>query len=58
MEVVAGFLLKGIEISKRIQAATGKALKDFLAALDTDEEIKQVAAQVIAFSSKYSIPGI
>jgi vacuolar-type H+-ATPase subunit F/Vma7 len=44
MEIVAGFLLKGIDISKRVQAAKGKALKDFLSALDTDEEIKEVGA--------------
>ena len=58
MEIIAGFLLKGIEISKRIQAAVGKQLKDFLPALDTDEEIKAVAEQVKAFASKYSIPGV
>jgi len=33
-------------------------LKDFLPALDADEEIKQVAEEVKAFASKYSIPGI
>jgi glycine hydroxymethyltransferase len=58
MEIVATFLLRGIEISKRIQAKVGKQLKDFLPALDEDEEIKQVAEEVKAFSSKYSIPGI
>jgi len=58
MEVIAGFLLKGIEISKRIQGAVGKQLKDFLPALDTDEEIKAVGEQVKAFASKYSIPGV
>ena len=40
MEVIAAFLLRGIEISKRIQGTVGKLLKDFLPALDEDEEIK------------------
>ena len=58
MEKVAEFLLKGIEISKRIQAKVGKQLKDFLPALDEDEEIKAVAEQVKVYSSQFSIPGI
>ena len=51
MEIIAGFLIKGIEISKRIQGVVGKQLKDFLPALDTDEEIKVVGEQVKAFAS-------
>lgn len=58
MEVVAGFLLRGIEISKRIQGKVGKQLKDFLPALDEDAEIKQVAEEVKAFASRFSIPGV
>jgi len=58
MEVIAQFLLRAIAISKRIQGAVGKQLKDFLPALETDEEIKQVGEEVKAFASKYSIPGI
>jgi glycine hydroxymethyltransferase len=58
MEVIAQFLLRAIAISKRIQGAVGKQLKDFLPALDSDEEIKQVSEEVKAFASKYSIPGV
>ena len=58
MEVISGFLLRAITIAKRIQGSVGKQLKDFLPALDADEEIKQVAEEVKAFASKYSIPGI
>lgn len=58
METVAAFLLRGIAIAKRIQAKVGKQLKDFLPALDEDEEIKQVGEEVKAFASRYSIPGI
>ena len=58
MEVIAQFLIRGLNISKRIQSQVGKQLKDFLPALDTDDEIKQVAEEVKAWASKYSIPGI
>lgn len=43
MEIVAEFLMKGIEISKRIQDKVGKQLKDFIPAIETEEEIKAVA---------------
>ena len=43
MEVVAEFLVKAISISKRIQDKVGKQLKDFLPALEEDQEIKEVA---------------
>jgi len=39
MVVVAGFLLRAIEISKRVQEKAGKKLVDFVAALETDEEL-------------------
>jgi len=58
MEVIASFLVKGIAIAKRIQGQVGKQLKDFLPALDTDEELKAVAEEVRAYSSQFSIPGI
>jgi glycine hydroxymethyltransferase len=58
MAVIAEFLVRGIQISKRIQATVGKQLKDFLPAIEADEEIKQVGEEVKAFASKYSIPGI
>ena len=58
MEVIAGFLLRAIAIAKRIQGSVGKQLKDFLPALDADEEIKAVGEEVKVFSSKYSIPGV
>jgi glycine hydroxymethyltransferase len=58
MDIIAAFLVKGIEIGKRIQGQVGKQLKDFIPALETDEELKQVAEQVKAYSSQFSIPGI
>jgi len=58
MEIIANYLLKGIEISKRIQEKVGKQLKDFIPALEEDEELKNVAEEVKAFASKFSIPGL
>lgn len=43
MEIIAEFLMKGIEISKKIQDKVGKQLKDFIPAIETEEEIKVVA---------------
>jgi len=58
MEIIADFLVKGLEIAKRIQGSVGKQLKDFLPALEVDEEIRALAEEVKAFASKFSIPGI
>lgn len=58
METIAEFLLKAVEIAKRIQDKVGKQLKDFLPAISQDEEIPKVAEEVKAFASRFSIPGI
>jgi glycine hydroxymethyltransferase len=58
MEIVAGFLLKAVEISKRVQETSGKKLVDFVAGLEGDEEIKSVAAEVTAYARQFSIPGV
>lgn len=58
METIAEYLLRGIEISKRIQEKVGKQLKDFIPAIADDEEVKKVAEEVKAFASRFSIPGI
>lgn len=57
-EQVVTFLLKGVEIAKRITEASGKNLKDFLAALDKDEEVLKVGEEVKAWSKQFSIPGV
>lgn len=58
MEVIAEFLVRSIAIAKRIQDKVGKQLKDFLPALHEDEEPKKIAEEVIAFTQKFSIPGV
>mmetsp|Transcript_25365 Transcript_25365/g.24718 ORF Transcript_25365/g.24718 Transcript_25365/m.24718 type:complete len:139 (-) Transcript_25365:31-447(-) len=58
MEAIAGYLLRGVELAKKIQEKSGKQLKDFVPALDNDEDINKVAEEVKAFSKKFSIPGV
>ena len=50
METIADFLLKGIVVAKRIQDKVGKQLKDFVPALEDDEELKQLSDEVKAYS--------
>jgi len=57
MEVIGKYLLKSIEISKRIQEKSGKKLVDFVNVLHTDEEVKAVSEEVKAFARQFSIPG-
>eukprot|EP00732_Lithocolla_globosa_P004440 Lithocolla_globosa_v1_NODE_4098_length_1511_cov_47.152473.p1 type:complete len:472 gc:universal NODE_4098_length_1511_cov_47.152473:1428-13(-) len=56
-ETVAEFLHRAVEISKKIQEKSGKKLVDFLAALDGNAEIKELAKDVEAFSRKFPMPG-
>ena len=58
MEIIAGYLVKSIEISKRLQEKSGKKLVDFVKHLEEDEEVKQLAGEVSAYSKKFSIPGV
>ena len=57
MEIIAKYLIKSIEISKRIQDKSGKKLVDFVNALHEDEEVKTISEQVKAFARQFSIPG-
>lgn len=58
MEVIASFLVRALDISKRIQEKAGKKLVDFIALLEDDEELKTVGAEVQAFARGFSIPGV
>eukprot|EP00331_Platyophrya_macrostoma_P024624 CAMPEP_0176436900 /NCGR_PEP_ID=MMETSP0127-20121128/18270_1 /TAXON_ID=938130 /ORGANISM="Platyophrya macrostoma, Strain WH" /LENGTH=461 /DNA_ID=CAMNT_0017820361 /DNA_START=61 /DNA_END=1446 /DNA_ORIENTATION=- len=57
MEVVAGFLDRAARIAVAIQAQTGKQVKDFVAALPTNEDLKTLRAEVEAFATKFPMPG-
>lgn len=58
METVAAFLHRGIALALKIQAASGKKLADFLVALQGNEELAALAAEVTAFARAFSIPGV
>jgi len=70
LDQIAGFLHRAVTIGLGVQAKTGRLLKDFSAALDTNEEIKvrglidhvrwsrqALAADVEAFSKALPMPG-
>ncbi len=58
MEIIADFLIRGIEIAKKIQGKVGKQLKDFLPALEGDEDLRVLGDEVKVFASRFSIPGV
>jgi len=55
---VVDYLLKAVEIAKKIQETAGKQLKDFLPALEANEEIKALSEDVKVYSRTFSIPGV
>ena len=55
---IAGYLIKVIEISKRIQDASGKKLVDFVEHIKKDEEVATLSAEVKAWARTFSIPGV
>mmetsp|Transcript_17373 Transcript_17373/g.48985 ORF Transcript_17373/g.48985 Transcript_17373/m.48985 type:complete len:476 (+) Transcript_17373:117-1544(+) len=56
-EQIAVFLHKALEISLKIQEATGPKLKDFIPALVDNEDIKTLRAEVNAFATTFPMPG-
>jgi len=56
-EQIAEFLHRVIQIAVKIQDTVGKKLVDFVNALDADEEVKKLAAEVPAWASKFGYPG-
>ena len=57
-EKIGEFLIKSVEVAKRIQDKSGKALKDFLPAVEADEELKKLSEEVKDYTRKYSLPGV
>ena len=58
MDKIAAWCVQAIAISKRIQDASGKKLTDFVDAIHTDAQIKELSEEIKAFARQYSIPGI
>jgi len=54
---VADFLDRGVRLAIKIQEKTGKQLKDFLAALENNEEIKSLRAEIEKFAKCFPMPG-
>lgn len=55
---VADFLDRGIQLAIKVQAESGKMLKDFVKALDGNEEVKALEADVHAFAAAFPMPGL
>ena len=58
MAKIVSFLIKGVEIAKRIQASAGRKLAEFNPAVEADAEIQAVKQEVHAFASQYPMPGV
>lgn len=54
---VARFLWRGLQIGLKIQQTTGKKLKDFLPALEDNQELEQLRRDVEKFASSFNMPG-
>lgn len=58
-EQICDFLLRVIAITKKVQEACGsKKLVDFIPAIANCEDVAPLKAEVHAFSTQFSIPGI
>lgn len=55
--VIAEFCHEVLEECKRVQASTGKLLKDFAAALETSEAIADIRRRVEEFAGGFAMPG-
>lgn len=58
MEIIATLIDSVLRLCMKVQAMSGKNIKDFLAALDKEEELIQIRKEVEEFSSKWPLPGI
>lgn len=54
---VAHFLDRGMKIALEVQKASGKQLKDFVAALHDNAELKALKADVEKFAHGFPMPG-
>lgn len=54
---IAEFLDRAVKISLQIQNDSGKLLKDFVIALENNEDAKNLKADVCKFASQFPMPG-
>ena len=57
LQEVAAFLVRAVDLCIEVQAARGKALKDFLAGLEGHAGIAALRADVEAFAARFPMPG-
>ena len=57
MVKIVGFFERALALAKVIQEQSGKLLKDFVAAMATNAEVKQLKADVEAFAIQFPMPG-
>jgi glycine hydroxymethyltransferase len=58
MTNVADFLHRIADICKEVQSKSGKNLKQFLSALESDQKVEKLKKEVEEFSTKFTIPGV
>ena len=56
-EQIAQFLHEVLEVSLKIQETSGKKLKDFVVALEGNEELKAIRERVNKFATSFPMPG-
>ena len=56
-EKIADFLERAVKIALDVQKTSGKMLKDFVVALDKNEDIKTLAHDVAVFATSFPMPG-
>ncbi|KAJ3077297.1 Serine hydroxymethyltransferase, cytosolic [Podochytrium sp. JEL0797] len=54
---VAEFLHQAAQLALKIQAQSGKLVKDFIVALESNAEVKALRVQVEAFAQQFPMPG-
>ncbi|KAI9348148.1 pyridoxal phosphate-dependent transferase [Obelidium mucronatum] len=54
---VAEFLHQAAQLALKIQAQSGKLIKDFIVALEKDAEVKALRVKVEAFAHQFPMPG-
>jgi glycine hydroxymethyltransferase len=56
-EQIAQFLHEAVQISLKIQEQSGPKLKDYIALLADNEEVKALRQSVNAFATTFPMPG-
>ena len=55
--VIAKLLDRAVKISQKIQSKTGSKLKDFVAGIRDEGEVKELKREVNVMASKFPMPG-